>query len=226
MLCTMSYTAAMLRRRPSLLPGHLGRLAVHRGDRDGGRRSARPSISGSAPAASAGCPVRARPARRRGQPARAVGRRPAAQRRCPERHNSPATRTSGQPSSRWARSGLPPAGKCLFLGCAGVGPDTAPHVIGSAICGKRRIRSVSLLGSARVIKGPFGKKCLIRPAGPRALGPVAASAGGADLGVGHLVVQQGIQLGGFGAGVAEAAAYGFDGHSRVETRWHGRGGAE
>ena len=26
----------------------------------------------------------------------------------------------------------------------------------------------------------------------------------------------GVQLGGFGAGVAEAAAYGFDGHSRVD----------
>lgn len=39
-------------------------------------------------------------------------------------------------------------------------------------------------------------------------GPVAASAGGADLGVGDLVVAQGVELGGFGGGVAEAAADG------------------
>jgi hypothetical protein len=43
--------------------------------------------------------------------------------------------------------------------------------------------------------------------GPR--GPVTAPTGGADLGVGDLVVEQGVQLGGLGGGVAEAP-YGLD----------------
>lgn len=41
----------------------------------------------------------------------------------------------------------------------------------------------------------------------------ALSAGGADLGVGDLVGEQGVGLGGFGGGVAEASPYDLDGDS-------------
>jgi hypothetical protein len=43
-----------------------------------------------------------------------------------------------------------------------------------------------------------------------------ASAGCADLGVGDLVVEQRVQPGGFGGGVAEAAAHGLDGDAGVD----------
>jgi len=69
------------RRRPPLFPGHLGRLAVHRGD--GGRRAAQRQaldqqlqLRRHPP----GSPVRAGPAGQRGKPFSAVGREPAAQR--------------------------------------------------------------------------------------------------------------------------------------------------
>ena len=45
---------------------------------------------------------------------------------------------------------------------------------------------------------------------------VTAATGGANLSVGDLVVQQGIQLGGLGGGVAEAATDGLDGRSGVD----------
>jgi hypothetical protein len=44
----------------------------------------------------------------------------------------------------------------------------------------------------------------------------AAPTGGADLVVGDLVGQQGIELGGFGGGVAEAGADGLEGHPGVD----------
>src|SRR5271166_2710024 len=53
---------------------------------------------------------------------------------------------------------------------------------------------------------------------------LAFAACSADLGVGDLVGQQGIDLGGLGGGVAEAAADDLDGDA-AETRWRGRGGA-
>ncbi|MEP7024620.1 MAG: response regulator transcription factor [Actinomycetota bacterium] len=68
-------------------------------------------------------------------------------------------------------------------------------------CGARRQRAIQRSDAPRRLAG-----C-----------PVAAPAGGADLGVGDLVVKQGVQLGGLGAGVAEAAADGFDGDAGVET---------
>jgi len=47
--------------------------------------------------------------------------------------------------------------------------------------------------------------------------PPGRGAGGQrDLGVGDLVLQQGVQLGGLGAGVAQAAAHGFDGHLGID----------
>jgi hypothetical protein len=45
---------------------------------------------------------------------------------------------------------------------------------------------------------------------------VAAASGGADLGVGDLVVEQRVQLGRFGGGVAETATYGLDGDAGVD----------
>jgi hypothetical protein len=45
---------------------------------------------------------------------------------------------------------------------------------------------------------------------------VAAPSGGADLGVGDLVGEQGVELGGLGGGVAEAAADDFDGNAGVD----------
>jgi hypothetical protein len=41
-------------------------------------------------------------------------------------------------------------------------------------------------------------------------------AGGADLCVGDLVIQQGVQLGGFSAGMAQAAAHGLDRYPGVD----------
>src|ERR1035438_3171406 len=46
--------------------------------------------------------------------------------------------------------------------------------------------------------------------------PVAASPGSAHLGLGELVVQQSVQLGGLGAGAAEAAADSLDGDAGVD----------
>ena len=45
---------------------------------------------------------------------------------------------------------------------------------------------------------------------------LAFAAGGADLGVGDLVGEQGVDLGGLGGGVAEAAAHDLDGHAAVD----------
>jgi hypothetical protein len=45
---------------------------------------------------------------------------------------------------------------------------------------------------------------------------VAAAAGGADLGVGDLVGEQGVELGGLGGGVAQASADSFDGDASVD----------
>jgi hypothetical protein len=49
-------------------------------------------------------------------------------------------------------------------------------------------------------------------------GTVAASAGVADLGVGDLVVEFGVELGGLGGCLAQAAAYGLDGDTGVDER--------
>ena len=46
---------------------------------------------------------------------------------------------------------------------------------------------------------------------------LALAAGGADFGVGDLVGEQGVGLGGLGGRVAEAAAYDLDGDAAVET---------
>jgi len=46
---------------------------------------------------------------------------------------------------------------------------------------------------------------------------LAPPAGGADLGVGDLVGEQSVGLGGFGGGVAEAAADDLDGDAAVES---------
>ena len=45
---------------------------------------------------------------------------------------------------------------------------------------------------------------------------LALAAGGADLGVGDLVGEQGVDLGGLGGGVAEAAAHNLDGDAAVD----------
>src|SRR5271166_2688629 len=45
---------------------------------------------------------------------------------------------------------------------------------------------------------------------------LALAAGGADLGVGDLVDEQGVGLGGLGGRVAEAAAYDLDGDAAVD----------
>ena len=74
----------------------------------------------------------------------------------------------------------------------------------------------SVPGSRRVIKRTFGKKGVIRPSGPSARCLVTAPTGGADLGIGDLVGQQCVDLGGLGGGVAEAAAYDLDGHAAVD----------
>jgi hypothetical protein len=71
----------------------------------------------------------------------------------------------------------------------------------SAMYGERHTGSISGPDAAAPVKGPSGKKCVIRP-GASACRPVTASAGSTYLGVGDLVIQQGVQLGGLGAGVA------------------------
>ena len=45
---------------------------------------------------------------------------------------------------------------------------------------------------------------------------LAFAAGGSDLGVGDLVGEQGVDLGGLGRGVAQAAAHHLDGHAAVD----------
>ena len=77
---------------------------------------------------------------------------------------------------------------------------------------KTRIISLSLKTLLCVaVAGLFSGCSTMRPIDDAALG-----AGGAYLGVSDLVLQQGVELGGFAAGVAEAAADGFDGHPGVD----------
>ena len=77
------------------------------------------------------------------------------------------------------------------------------------------------LDSVRISRGD-GFTVAARPADAARTGRSSASglafaAGGADLGVGNCVGEQGVDLRSLGGGVAQAAAHHLDGHAAVET---------